>query len=372
TTATTDTTGTAADTTATTDTTGTTASDTTSTTDDATDSEEEVEYQEVEVESDEQQYKTSDGTIYTETELRKEKNSTKATILGLQTDIKEAEMEIEEAQKTVKECTVYATIDGYITKANTAMISSAEDLTAAAETGEDESDESEESEDTEAIITNGSDFSQTSVFTDNIVVQVSSMDGLYVDSAMSEWKLQRFGIGDVVYVLDWQSGNTYEATITYISQYASESYTQMYQEMGGSASSYYPFTAQITEDGTNLSAGDSVDISFTKPVEGSDIFEEYFEDDSEDTSDDEKEDSEEEYYILKAFVISENGKKYIYVRDENGLLEKKEISVASQTQETYRVTEGIEGDEYVAFPYGKNVRKGAKTVEGSIDDLYEE
>ena len=331
------------------------------------DSSEEVEYKEVEVETDEPQFKTSDGTVYSESELRKEKNTTKANIANLKTDIKEAQIEIEEAQKTQKECTVTATIDGYITKANHSAIVSAEDLAAQAAAEEaDSEEESEDETDDESTDTTVTDAAATVVSSldDNIIVQVSSMDGLYVEAAMSEWKIQKYGVGDTVYVLDWTSGNTYEATITAISQYASESYTQMYQDMGGSTSSYYPFTAQITVDGTNLSAGDYVDVSFTKPVDS-------FMDDEEEL-DDEEVVEEEDYYLLKAFVLSENGKKYIYVQGDDERLEKREVTVESQTQETYKVTEGIYGDELIAFPYGKSIREGAKTVEGSIDDLYEE
>ena len=190
---------------------------------------------------------------------------------------------------------------------------------------------------------------------DGIVVQVSSMDGLYVNSAMNEWRMEKYNVGDVVYVMDWESGNSYEATITTISPYASDEYAEMYQYTSGSTESYYPFTAQITQDGTGLSSGDYVDVSFSKPME---------------SMDDEITESGT-LSVMKAFVRTENGKKYVYIRDENDKLKKQEVKVSSQSQETYTIESGLTIDDYVAFPYGKNIREGVDTTEGSIEDLYE-
>ncbi|MCR4674779.1 MAG: biotin/lipoyl-binding protein [Lachnospiraceae bacterium] len=313
-------------------------------------SDSETEYKEVVVETDEPQFQTSDGTIYSESELRKEKTSTENDIRDLQTDIKEAQVNIENAQETLDNCTVKATLDGYVTKVSETAIKS--------DTSEEDSDEDEEELDGE-IDTSSDIVSDTddSMEDDGVIVQVSSLDGLFVKSAMSEWRLEKFGVGDTVYVMDWESGNTYKATITTISSYASEYYSQMYQYMGGTSSSYYPFTAQITEDGTGLTAGDYVDVSFSASMDMDSDEEEYTEDGP--------------ISLMKAFVRTENGKKYVYVRGENDKLKKQYVTVDSQSQETYTISEGLTYDDYIAFPYGNNVREGALTVEGSIDELYE-
>ena len=311
----------------------------------------EVEYQEVVVESDEPQFQTSDGTVYTETELRKEKSATNAEIVSLQTDIKEAEVTIEAAQKTLEACTVKATLDGYVTKVSqTALQDDEESETVVSEDVEEEDEDVEVNEDAVSSVPQDS-----SIEDDGIVVQVSSMDGLYVNSVMSEWRMEKYDVGDVVYVMDWESGNTFEATITTISPYASEESAETYQYMGGSAESYYPFTAQITQDGSGLSSGDYVDVSFSKPM---------------DSMEDEMTESDI-LSVMKAFVRTENGKKYVYIRDENNKLKKQEVKVSSQSQETYTIESGLTIDDYVAFPYGKNIREGVDTTEGSIDDLYE-
>ena len=311
--------------------------------------EEDVEYQDVVVESDEPQFQTSDGEVYKESELRKEKSQTTSEIGSLEIDIKEAQATIESAQKEVENCTVTAALDGYVTKVSkTALQSDSQEDTEEEDSEEEDFDEESEEADESVVST-------PDVEDDGIVVQISSLDGLFVNSAINEWRLQKYKVGDTVYVMDWESGNTYEATITMISPYVSESYSESYQYMGGSSESYYPFSAQITQDGTGLESGDYVDVSFVKPSESE------MEDVSEDGT----------LSVMKAFVRSESGKKYVYVRGEDDLLHKQQVEVSGQSQESYTISKGLTYDDYIAFPYGKNIREGAQTVEGTLDELYE-
>ncbi|MFR0790059.1 MAG: hypothetical protein ACLSHW_04980 [Lachnospiraceae bacterium] len=37
---------------------------------------------------------------------------------------------------------------------------------------------------------------------------------------------------------------------------------------------------------------------------------------------------------------------------------------------SYQITGGLSMDDKITFPYGKDVREGAKTEEGTLDDLY--
>ena len=308
--------------------------------------EEETEYQEVVVESDEPQFQTADGEVYKESDLRKEKSTTTSEISNLEIDIKEAQQTIETAQKELENCTVKAQLDGYVTKVSTSAIKADE----AEDESEEEADEGFDEESAEVEDTTIIDDED-----DGIVVQISSLEGLFVNSAINEWKLEKYNVGDVVYVMDWESGNTYEATITMISPYASQAYADSYQYMGGGSESYYPFSAQIKQDGTGLESGDYVDVTFSKP--------------SESAMDDMAESGS--LSIMKAFVRTENGKKYVYVRGDDDLLHKKQVVVSAQSQETYTITEGLTVDDYIAFPYGKSVREGAATAEGTLDELYE-
>ena len=74
--------------------------------------------------------------------------------------------------------------------------------------------------------------------------------------------------------------------------------------------------------------------------------------------------------LFRKFIRTENGRKYVYVRGENDLLQKRYIKTDGQTQGCYIVTEGLTTEDFIAFPYGKDVRNGAKVREGSIGELY--
>ena len=74
--------------------------------------------------------------------------------------------------------------------------------------------------------------------------------------------------------------------------------------------------------------------------------------------------------IMKAFVREEENRKYVYIRGENGLLRKQYIVTGSLTDSGYEILSGLSDTDWIAFPYGKNVKEGAKTREGSIEDLY--
>ena len=75
--------------------------------------------------------------------------------------------------------------------------------------------------------------------------------------------------------------------------------------------------------------------------------------------------------IQKAFVRSDNGSNYVY-KDDNGVLKKQEISVGATVDSGYDVIVkgGISADDLIAFPYGKDVKEGAKTKEVTLDDMY--
>ena len=74
---------------------------------------------------------------------------------------------------------------------------------------------------------------------------------------------------------------------------------------------------------------------------------------------------------MKAFILQENGKSYVYVRNEDERLEKREITTGRDLWGwQLEITSGLSLEDYVAFPYGKTVTDGAKTEEGSPEDLY--
>ena len=112
--------------------------------------------------------------------------------------------------------------------------------------------------------------------------------------------------------------------------------------------SYYPFKVFVTED-ANLQAGDYVDMSYQKTVDT----------------------SGSSLYLQTMFIRSENGKSYVLARGEDGKLEQRWVQTGRDLWGSYtQIRGGLTVDDYVAFPYGRDVKPGAATVEATADQLY--
>ena len=78
-------------------------------------------------------------------------------------------------------------------------------------------------------------------------------------------------------------------------------------------------------------------------------------------------------YLINPFVRKENGESYVFVRDENGRLEKRAVKTGkSLWGSSIEILSGITTEDKLAFPDGKNVKPGAATAEGDYSTLYEQ
>ena len=68
-------------------------------------------------------------------------------------------------------------------------------------------------------------------------------------------------------------------------------------------------------------------------------------------------------YLEAMYVRTEGTRAYVYKRGEDGLLKKTYVSTGEQLWGYIRILSGLSEEDYIAFPYGKNVKDGAKTVE---------
>jgi hypothetical protein len=76
-------------------------------------------------------------------------------------------------------------------------------------------------------------------------------------------------------------------------------------------------------------------------------------------------------YLEKPFVREENGRSFVYAMGEDGRLEKRFIGTGKiYWGSMVEITGGLTMEDAVAFPYGKNVKEGAKTREGTLSDIY--
>ena len=163
-------------------------------------------------------------------------------------------------------------------------------------------------------------------------LEVASGTGLYVSGFVSELMLDKVNIGDTVSGYSWNDGETYTATITSIDSYPTSN--GYYNGSGNPNVSYYGFEAYI-ENSSKLSSGDYLDLT----IGGSS-------------------DNSSSIWINRAYV-RKDGKDYYVMKEENGKLKKQVVQIGSIAYGEYmEILDGITMDDYLAFPYGKNVKEG--------------
>lgn len=185
----------------------------------------------------------------------------------------------------------------------------------------------------------------TGTYEGEAFMEIQSDGGYYVKGSISELMLDTLKVGDTLTCMSYESGMSFQAEITEISEYPGES--GGYYGSGNTNSSFYPFIAAVKDD-VELKNGEYANIMLND-VQG---------------------DSENSMEITKAFVRSEGGQYYVY-KDEDGKL-VKQIVQAKVSTDGYSVTilGGLSSEDKIAFPYGKGVEEGAKTKEGTMDEIY--
>lgn len=179
------------------------------------------------------------------------------------------------------------------------------------------------------------------------VIELSGGGGYYVTGTLSEMELGSVKVGDTVSISSWMTGAACEGTIVSIDDYPTTSGNSWGD--GNRNVSYYPFKAFVEEDAA-LQANDYVDIQYQKAgtqEQGSSL------------------------YLQSWFIRTDNGKSYVMARGEDGRLEQRWVQTGRDLWGSYtQIRGGLTTDDYVAFPYGRDVVEGARTVEAAADELY--
>ena len=179
------------------------------------------------------------------------------------------------------------------------------------------------------------------------VVELSGGGGYYVTGALSEMDLGSVQVGDTVQISSWRTGVNCEGEIVSIDDYPTQNGSNWGD--GNSNVSYYPFKVFVSED-ANLQPNDYVEMQYQKTAEA---------------------DSADSLYLESFFLRSENGKSYVMVRGENDKLEKRWVQTGRDLWGSYtQIRGGLTLEDYVAFPYGRDVVEGAHTQEATADQLY--
>jgi len=179
------------------------------------------------------------------------------------------------------------------------------------------------------------------------VIELSGGGGYYVTGTLSEMELGSVKVGDTVSISSWMTGAACEGTIVSIDDYPTTSGNSWGD--GNSNVSYYPFKVFVEED-AGLQANDYVDIQYQKAgtqEQGSSL------------------------YLQSWFIRTDNGKSYVMARNEDGRLEQRWVQTGRDLWGSYtQIRGGLTTDDYLAFPYGRDVVEGARTVEAAADELY--
>lgn len=255
-------------------------------------------------------YYQESGSDYTASELAQMKLEKEQEIKDLEVSIKIADLELRQKEKETTDGTVLSTIDGTV------------------KTLRDAGDAFQNSE---------------------AVIEVSAGGGYYVDGALSELELGTVHKGQTVQVNSWTTGISCTGEIVEISTYPTTS-SSSYSSTGNTNVSYYPFRIFVDES-SNLVENDAVDITYQNQGEDG---------------------SASGFFLDNSFIRTENGRSFVYARNEDGLLEQRTVQTGRDLYGYYtEIRSGLTMDDYIAFPYGSDVTDGARTNESTPDALYE-
>ena len=267
-----------------------------------------------------QPYEVESGSEHTAEELAQLRASKEKEIIELKRNISLARNEYERLKLEAEDNAVRSTTDGVVSKVRS---------------------ENEARDENSAFI------------------EVNAGGGYFVTGTVNEFDRDKISVGqgvDVsVYTMDSGDGAFYTGEITEISDRPVQSDEEMdmygfygFGE-GNTNTSYFPFKVKLEKD-ANLNENTYAEISYQT-----------------------NEDSGMELFIPKAFVRTESGDSYVYVKGADGTLVRKSVKTGKDLWGEYtQIKSGINGDDMIAFPYGKNVFEGAKTKVSGIEELYEE
>lgn len=162
---------------------------------------------------------------------------------------------------------------------------------------------------------------------------VESSGGVYIKGVVSEALLEKVQPGQMVTGMAYESGTFFEAEVKEVSPYPASGY----QSYDGRELTYYPFTAYIA-DSTGLKDNEMVSMDLPADEGGMSGM-----------------------FVGKEYIRSKDGEDFVYKEGKNGKLEKQPV----RTGQTFygsivEIKDGLTMEDYIAFPYGKKVKEGAK------------
>ncbi len=186
----------------------------------------------------------------------------------------------------------------------------------------------------------------TALATGEPLMQISEGGSYYVTITIGEYDLDRYDIGAIAHITSWMNYG-YEVTGSLVSISKEPVQDYFYSSGDGNTNvSAYEAVLVVPPDAL-LQEGEWVDVSF---------------------SSDQAQESGA-LYLENAYIRDDEGGYYIYKRDETGLLAKTYVQTGAVRWGYTAVLSGLTEEDWIAFPYGKDVKNGAQTFEDS-DAVY--
>lgn len=249
-----------------------------------------------------------DSSGYTAAEIAELRAAKQKEIRDCDLNYRMAKVELERMRAEVGDGTVYARLDGMVTK-----------LT-----------------DPETARANG-----------GALLVLNGGGCYYIDISVDEFTCQTLQAGmPITAEAWWPEMVSYEGQIDEIT--TTPSGENGYTGSGNPNVTYYKVVLSISGDAV-LEEGTYLDVQLQSTGEMNDTL-----------------------WLENMFIRYDGTRAYIYKRGADGTLEKCAIQTGASLWGSYtEVRSGLSMDDWIAFPYGKSVKEGAQTVESTPDELYE-
>ena len=179
------------------------------------------------------------------------------------------------------------------------------------------------------------------------VVIVSGGGGYYVKTGVTELDRDKYPVGTQMRIQSWEHGEVY-GTVAEISDTPVPSSNNPYYSSGNQNVSFYTMLIALDAD-SPLREDEWVDVYF----------------DAASTT------SEDALCIETRFIRQDDGGSYVYRRGEDQLLHKQYVTTGVVQWGYTEIKSGLTVDDWIAFPYGKDVKENAETIESdNSDDFY--
>lgn len=176
---------------------------------------------------------------------------------------------------------------------------------------------------------------QTDVDTGTPFLVVSGGGCYYVKFDIGEYDRDLYPVGSEVQIQSWTTGESLTGVIESIAQTPSSG---QYWGSGNPNVTLYQATVSVSGDAM-LTVNDYVSVQ----LQGAG--------------------SDSALYLENMYIRSDSTGSYIMKEDENGKLVKTYVRTGGTLWNSYTaVYDGLSEEDWIAFPYGKQVKEGAKTV----------